>query len=479
MLKKIPIKTRIVLWFGSFMLILLFLMFVFYFFFSRHLVNSDNKGRLIRVVDLFAVSLSEEYHYTLNGANLEESEEENEDQDEKVHDKIEIEKFINGYEGIYIATFKPDGTVMEGNFPDDFTNALVKFDDQEIQIQEIHGVNWWVYDRKMQNSEGNDIWVRGISTNARTESTSNLLFLLLIAGLPLLVIWAALGGYFMLKKAFVPINQIIKTAEEIGEGKDLTRRLHMGDGKDEIYKLANTFDRMFERLEAYFDNEKRFTSDASHELRTPVAVIISQCEYAIENNHTLGEDKQSFEQILAQAKKMSMLISELLLLARADNGTQKLYTEKINISELLEIICEQQSEVAAEKQIELIADIQPNIIIEGDETLLLRMMINLIENGICYGKVSGYLKVLLTEEEKNINLKIIDNGIGIEPEHLDKIWERFFQVDASRNSKNDNSGLGLSMVKWIVNAHGGSIQVESQFQEGSTFHIQLPKVQQQ
>lgn len=474
-MRKIPIKLRIVLWFGSIMLMLLVIMFGFYFFFGKHLINSDNQGRLIRVVDLHASDLSEEGEYFLDDEEMEKIIQQY--KEEKAPDIKKEKQFSNGYEGIYIASFRSDGSAIEENFPDEFTNSLVKFDDKELQIIDIQGTDWCVYDRKLQSIEGDYIWIRGISTNVRTENTSNTLFLLFVTGLPLLVIWGALGGYFMLKKAFVPINQIITTAEEIGEGKDLTRRIHLGEGKDEIYKLANTFDRMFERLETYFENEKRFTSDASHELRTPVSVIISQCEYAIENITDLDEAKQSFGQILNQSKKMSVLISELLLLARADNGSQNLNIEKINLSELLEIICEQQSEVATEKNIEIITHIQSNIIVDGDETMLLRMIINLIENGICYGKENGYLKVCLTQEGEEVCLKIIDNGIGIKQEDMNKIWERFYQVDAARNAAKDNSGLGLSMVKWIANAHGGSIHVESQYNDGSTFCIRLPKSQ--
>jgi signal transduction histidine kinase len=478
-MKKIPIKLRIVLWFGSVMLVLLLLMFGFYFFFGKHLLKSDNEGRLIRIVDYYAMSISEEGEYSLDQNEIEAMKEPLKEKGfgEERKEKDREQHFSNGYEGVYISVFQSDGEAIEGELPDLFDNSTAKFDDKELQIINVQGTNWCVYDRKLKNAENDYIWVRGISNNLRTENTSNTLFLLFGAGMPLLVILAALVGYFMLRKAFVPINQIIETAEEIGEGKDLTRRFYLGEGKDEIYKLANTFDHMFERLEAYFENEKRFTSDASHELRTPVSVIISQCEYAIENVNNVEEAKESFEQILAQSKKMSVLISELLLLARADNGSQKLNLEKINLSELLEIICEQQSELAEEKQIEIHTHIQPNINLEGDETLLLRMIINLIENSICYGKENGHISACLEENKADICLKIVDDGIGIEQEHIDRIWERFYQVDAARNSAKDNSGLGLSMVKWIVNAHGGTIRVESQFQVGTTFYVTLPKIQ--
>jgi len=474
-MKKISIKLKIILWFCGFMLILLSAMYIFFFFFGNHLINSDNQGRLTNMVDEYAVNIASKDPNAEN-RNIDNKAFHKESETGR-QEKKEHNEFYNGYEGIYIAVYKEDGELIKGTLPDEFADTAVDFDDKEMQSKEISASTWYVYDRKIEQKEGGCLWVRGVSLSTHSENSIQIIFLLLAAGFPILVLLAAFGGYYMLKKAFLPVNAIMRTAEEIGDGRDLKRRIQLGDGNDEIHKLANTFDHMFERLEAFFENEKRFTSDASHELRTPVSSIIAQCEYAIENAETLDEAKISLEKILDQSQKMSMLISELLLLARADKGTQKLNIEKVNISELTEIICEQQSEIAIEKNIQIHTDIQKNISMDADETMLMRMLINLIENGICYGKEHGNVTVILKEEKERICFEIRDDGIGIKEESLSRIWERFYQVDPSRNAAKGNSGLGLSMVAWIVKAHGGEVFVKSQYGFGTEFFVSLPKTQ--
>ena len=148
------------------------------------------------------------------------------------------------------------------------------------------------------------------------------------------VLFAAVGGYFITRRAFQPVRRIIQTAREIGEGNDLSRRIALGQGRDEVYTLAAEFDSMFARLEKAFEREKQFTSDASHELRTPTTVIISQCEYALERAKTLDEAREALHAILNQAEKMAVMISQLLMLARADKAHGKMQFETVNLSDL-------------------------------------------------------------------------------------------------------------------------------------------------
>ena len=183
-----------------------------------------------------------------------------------------------------------------------------------------------------------------------------------------------------------------------------------------------------------------------------------------------GELKERLQVILSQSQKMSGMISQLLMLARADQGRIKLQKEKINLSELLEIIAEEEQERAIKRQIQVHTDCQPEICMMGDETMLMRCFINLIENAIVYGKDGGNIWIGLTKEEDGISGYVRDDGIGISKENLPRIWERFYQVDTSRSSSAEgNSGLGLPMVKWIVEAHGGEITVESCLDKGTIF----------
>ena len=229
---------------------------------------------------------------------------------------------------------------------------------------------------------------------------------------------------------------------------------------------------MFYKLQTTLENEKQFTSDASHELRTPVAVIMSECEYVLDCADSLDDAKESVESIKRQSDKMSKLIDELLTITRMDKNTQKLNFENVDISELLSFVCDEQEEIHDGSKT-LIRSIAPDIHSNADHLLLTRLFINLISNAYQYGKDGGTITVTLEEDNNNIVFSVIDDGIGIAKEHLQKIWERFYQVDSSRT--NGSMGLGLSMVKWIAECHNGAVTVESEVGKGSKFVFVMPK----
>ena len=186
--------------------------------------------------------------------------------------------------------------------------------------------------------------------------------------------------------------------------------------------------------------------------------------------------EESLEVILKQSRKMSALISQLLLLARADQGNHNTFQfECINMSELTEIVVEELSLMVQENSIEITTNIEEDLFIKADQTLMMRLLMNLLTNAIAYSKASGTVHMQLFRDETNIIGTVSDNGIGISEQHITKIWDRFYRVDAARTSSNiGNTGLGLSMVKWIVELHGGEITVESKLGEGSTFTFKLP-----
>lgn len=309
------------------------------------------------------------------------------------------------------------------------------------------------------------------------SSTMNTLIVVTLISFPLLILIAAAGGYFITQRAFRPVQQMSDSASEIGDGKDLSKRINLqGSSKDEMYHLAQTFDKMFVRLETSFESEKQFTSDASHELRTPTSVIISQCEYALSQRNNPKEMEESLEVILRQSRKMSALISQLLLLARVDQEKHNTFQfECINMSELTEIVVEELSLMVQEASINITTNIEEDLFIKADQTLMMRLLMNLLTNAIAYSKANGTVNMQLFRDETNIIGKVSDNGIGISEQHIVKIWDRFYRVDAARTSSNNgNTGLGLSMVKWIIELHGGEITVESELGEGSTFTFKLP-----
>lgn len=445
-MKRLSIKLRVTLLFTVFMMLLVFVVSALLLLTGKKLKSLTMQKHLMETVD-----------------NIEDSK----------RNKIG-EKIAEPIDNVYISLYDGEENLLAGIIPDGFEQSNVFREDTPHIIQSGDKI-WYVYDILCKKEQGFFLWIRGVLRVDNSVDSIDLFLRSLVFILPFMVIAIAILGYVSISRAFRPIKDIIKAADKIGEGADLSQRIQLGEGKDEIYTLAKTFDHMFEKLEKYFKNEKRFTADASHELRTPTSVIIAQSEFALENAATLEEAKESLLKIKQQAMKMSSLIANLLTLARMDNGQYNQWKmEWINLSELIEIIVEQQNELAEEKGIVITKETEPDIYIRAEETMIMRMLINLIENGIQYGEENGCVNVSLVKIDNFIELKIIDNGIGIAPEHLNQIWERFYQVDPSRNNVRNSTGLGLSMVKWIVEAHKGSISVQSELGKGTIFIVTLP-----
>ena len=290
--------------------------------------------------------------------------------------------------------------------------------------------------------------------------------------LPGVVVASAVGGYFITRAALKPIDEITKMSDEISEGRDLSRRLNMRNVTMEAYILAQSYDKMLERLERSFDMEKQFTSDASHELRTPTAVIISQCEYAQEHDVTPDEFRDTISIIKRQARRMNAMVSQLLSFARMEQGTQKVKLEHADISDIVEAVCEEQAEL--NPGVDFQCAIDPGICSNVDITLMSRLVENLITNACKFG--GKHVKVGLYEEDGQIYLFVRDDGIGISPENQKKVWDRFWQAEPSRSDNRQGSnGLGLSMVREIAKLHRGEMSLQSAPRQGSTFTLKMPK----
>ena len=240
----------------------------------------------------------------------------------------------------------------------------------------------------------------------------------------------------------------------------------MGEGQDELHQLAAGFNGMFERLDQAFEMEKQFTSDASHELRTPVAVILAQCELMMGEEKSPKEYQHALNVIERQSRKMSKLIQDLLMYTRLELKTDKYKKEQVSLSEIAESVCEDMA-LIRRKGITLTRQVQEGITCSGNQMLLTRLLVNLISNAYRYGKENGHILVKLEKNTGEIRLSVEDDGIGIAPEEQERIFRRFYQTDSSRTG--EGTGLGLSMVRQIAEFHGGTVQVESVPGKGSIF----------
>ena len=399
-------------------------------------------------------------------------------------DEIELEDgefeidsdFYSLDNNVYLALYDTGGDFLYGKVPPGLEQAP-QFEDGKIQTVKSGTEQWYVYDVQYEMENGQEFYIRGVVSVTETQKEFLIAVRFAVILLPLTVILTALIGYRLIRRTLLPVRQMTETVQEIQKDGDLSRRIGVSQdtGKDEFYQLAGTFDGMLESLEQAFLRERQFTSDVSHELRTPVSVILAQCEASLNRTDLSEEQRKEILLIRKKAGEMSQMISQLLLLSRADQGRQQLNKEEINISELTEIIVEEQKMLAQRRKIEVHTEIEPDITGYLDESFYIRMLDNLISNAVSYGKEGGNIKVTLHQIPSGVRGTVEDDGIGISRDDQVHIWERFYRVDASRTGKEDgsHSGLGLSMAKWIAQAHGGNVRVESELGKGSCFTFEL------
>lgn len=389
---------------------------------------------------------------------------------------LEIDSdFLELENGIYLSLYGTDGSFLYGKIPYGFDNSA-PFEDGNVRKVKNGDTQYYILDRIFQISGYGVVDIRGVASITAAEKSFLLTVRLSLILLPLIVIITAILGYFMTKRTLRPVDQMTRTVQAIQTDGDLSRHVSLGKGNDEIYRLASTFDNMLAQIEDSMLRERQFTSDVAHELRTPLSTMTLLCDDLLTQEPL---DLSVQEELLLLQKKISGLshmVSQLLMLSRADQGRAKLEPESLNLSELAQMACEEAKEYASKKQIAVEYQIAPQLYMVGDETLLIRFFMNLLNNAVSYGKENGHIWVTLQQDTESPHLikgSVKDDGIGIREDDLPHIWERFYQADTSR-TESENSGLGLSMVDWIVKAHHGKIAVESTFGEGSSFTFCFP-----
>jgi two-component system OmpR family sensor kinase len=295
--------------------------------------------------------------------------------------------------------------------------------------------------------------------------------LLLIA--PLMLLLGGLISYWLAARAFVPIERSIRTARKIKAG-DLRQRVPVPRAHDEVRLLALTLNEMIERLEQVFARQQRFVADASHELRTPVAVIRNKADMALMQIFSPDEYLTVFRAIYTESERLAHLISNLLLLARADEGQMRLVKEVVRLDRLVETVAATAEPLASENQVNMQVKASEPIAVLGDEARLIEVVMNLLENALIYTNAGGTVYLSVFSRGAQAVLSVRDTGIGIAQEHIPHLVERFYRVDPARTrTAGGNSGLGLAIVESIARAHGGSLSIESQVGQGSTFTITL------
>jgi heavy metal sensor kinase len=298
--------------------------------------------------------------------------------------------------------------------------------------------------------------------------------LLLFISIPLLLLCATAGGYWISMRALAPVDQITRTARTIS-AQNLSSRLVVPNTGDELQRLSETLNGMLERLEAAFKKITQFTADASHELRTPVAVMRTRAELSLRKARSADEYRDVIAEVLTELEKTSGLIEQLMFLARADSGAETLHFAATNVAEVLREACHQGSALAEAKQIGFQEHISGDSMwIQGDAGSLRRLFLILIDNAVKYTPANGQVEVSLQRNDGYAVAQVRDTGIGIAEADLPSVFERFYRADKARTRESGGVGLGLSIGRWITEVHAGTIEVHSSPGRGSSFQIRLP-----
>jgi heavy metal sensor kinase len=292
--------------------------------------------------------------------------------------------------------------------------------------------------------------------------------------LPLLVVLASLLGYWLSGRALAPVSRIIESAERVGV-RNLSRRLEVPRAKDELRRLTEQVNAMLDRIEASVKRITQFTADASHDLRTPLALIRTSAELALRRPRTDSEYRDALARILATSEETSELIEQLLMLARADANVAQMKLEPTNLYPVLYAVGQKAKVLASGKGLTFAESIPPHRpVLLANEAALERLFMSVLDNAVKYTPAGGHLSIDLSLQDGHAVIEVNDTGIGITEKDLPHVFERFYRADQVRSRETRGSGLGLSIAKWIAESHNGSIELFSHPGHGTKVTIRLP-----
>lgn len=331
------------------------------------------------------------------------------------------------------------------------------------------------------SASGNRYVIVAEESNADVAATIALLRNALAVAVPFFLIVACAAGWFLAERSLAPIAAMSERARTIGE-TNLDARLPVANERDELGELAFVFNELLDRLERAFSQLERaysqmrqFIADASHELRSPLAAVRGEVQVALKRPRDEVEYRESLEVIHDEAKHMSRIVEDLFMLARADAGERMVDRVPLYLNELVVECCRIVRPLADRRGVSLtVVPFDGEIELVGDEVLLRRAVLNLLDNAVKYTEAGGAVCVAVIRDDDGARVDVSDTGVGVLPEDTERIFERFYRVDKARSRSDGGAGLGLSIVRWAVEAHGGTVSVRSDIGTGSVFSISLP-----
>ena len=439
-------KLRLTLWFTLMVFILAAMVLVFVLVINSAAITDDPAERLVKTV--------------LRNA----------DDVEFDNGRFDWEELEPYRRGVYCSFYNTAGELLLAAEDPGMTALSLPFEKNLIRTVNIGGQDYFCYDSYV-DMDITGIWIRGLVSSSDRSGLMHTIIVLTCTLLPALMALTLGGGWIIALDAFRPMEKILSAADSISDGGDLTARVGLKRGPTEMRRLSRAFDRMFARLELSFNAERQFASDASHELRTPITVILAECDRAKRKDKSPEDFLASIAVIEEQGKHMSELVQQLLGLTRMQHGTDRYPMRRSDLSIFVESCCGEFMPHDS-RGISLETDIKPGIEADFNPALMSRVVQNLLQNAYKYGRENGHILVSLEQRGGRALLRVRDDGIGIAPEDQDKIWQRFWQADTSRG-EDGGSGLGLAMVKEIAEFHGGRASVDSEPGKGSTFMVEI------
>ena len=434
--RKVSLTFKITLWYTTFIVLLIGSLIVGTFLVSDSVVEKNSEKKLI-----------EEVSEISSGSN----------------------KFTPYEDGVTLSVYDKDGNLVAGSVPrnfkvNDFSLGVIS------EYKDVNNNKYLYYDSETSSARlGNGKYVRGV-----VQITNNIngwiLPLIISIGSPFVILVIMYGGYLIIRSSLKPVRDMTETADVIAKSNDLSKRISIEDGADEVHKLGKVFNEMLETLENSSKRERQFSSDVSHELRTPISVIMAESEYGAKYTDSVEDAKESFDVIERQSKRMTSMINQILELARLDSRLE-IPKEELLLSDKIKSTLEDYKILFDNQNIKLSINIEENIIVYANEALIMRMIDNLLSNALKYAETE--VKVCLAKRNRII-LEVADDGIGINDTEKRYIWDRFYKVDKSRTTTEDNSsGLGLSITKKIVELHDGKIAVLDNKPKGTKFVVNI------
>ncbi|MGC9941926.1 MAG: ATP-binding protein [Verrucomicrobiota bacterium] len=305
------------------------------------------------------------------------------------------------------------------------------------------------------------------------EAMLNRLFLQLALGLPLAVVIIAGGGWLLVRRALQPVEQITRAAELITQ-HNTSERMPVARTGDELEKLSVSLNRMIARLDDAFQNSKRFVADASHELRTPLTILHGELEILAKDERLDAAGHDQVVSMLEEVGRLSKIVEQLFALSRLDAGESQAEWKRFDLAELARTTAEHMGLLAEDKHIVISCAADREVLIEGDRARLKQVVVNLLDNAVKYTPENGAIQLSVNAVDGHALLEVADNGIGIAPDALPHVFDRFYRVDQARSADAGSAGLGLSIVKSICTAHGAEVDVQSTVRKGSCFRVILP-----